>query len=253
MSAIGYSTTIGVSGDMLRVTLGPRALALVNRFRYLKANFRSTGSRISMTTDSSSLSTTAWFLREIDPVPRSPEAENRIPSLVQVIVQVSPSTARSRMMRWNSAEGMRMVQLYSVSGMPRCSDSMSISFSSNSETRSCRALSNVMERESVSSAALSVTTSSLPAHLRILEKLGVFRPREVALSQRYSEKPSARIISAHRETWEESMACMEMPFSVQSRLASTTNSRMASMIFLSVAPCIIFASNIFYSLKKKLN
>lgn len=34
------------------------------------------------------------------------------------------------MMRWNSAEGIWMVHLYSVSGMPSCSLSMSMSLSS---------------------------------------------------------------------------------------------------------------------------
>ena len=38
---------------------------------------------------------------------------------------------------WNSAAGSLTLHLYSVSGMPKCSDSMSINFSSNSDTRSC--------------------------------------------------------------------------------------------------------------------
>merc|ERR1711935_1043165 len=40
---------------------------------------------------------------------------------------------RSRQIRANSALGILTVAAYSVSGMPRCSESMSISFSSKSE------------------------------------------------------------------------------------------------------------------------
>jgi hypothetical protein len=40
------------------------------------------------------------------------------------------------MILWNSAAGSLTLHLYSVSGMPKCSDSISISFNSNSDTRS---------------------------------------------------------------------------------------------------------------------
>lgn len=49
---------------------------------------------------------------------------------------VSPMDERSLQMRWNSPEFILMVAEYSVSGMPRCSLSMSMSLSSNSEMRS---------------------------------------------------------------------------------------------------------------------
>lgn len=52
---------------------------------------------------------------------------------------VSPIEERSLQMRWNSAELILMVAAYSVSGMPRCSLSMSMSLSSNSEILSCSA------------------------------------------------------------------------------------------------------------------
>ena len=70
------------------------------------------------------------------PLPPSPDTENVTPSLVALMAQVSPMVDRSRMMRWNSPEDMRTVAMYSVSGMPRCSLSMSISFMLNSEMRS---------------------------------------------------------------------------------------------------------------------
>lgn len=43
---------------------------------------------------------------------------------------------RSRTMRWNSEAGISIVLAYSVSGMLKCSPSMSMSFISNSEMRS---------------------------------------------------------------------------------------------------------------------
>ena len=46
-------------------------------------------------------------------------------------------------MRWNSLDGIRTVAVYSVSGMPSCSLSMSISFSSKSLMRSWFSLSNM--------------------------------------------------------------------------------------------------------------
>lgn len=46
-------------------------------------------------------------------------------------------------MRWNSCAGIRTVAVYSVSGMPSCSLSMSISFSSKSLMRSWFSLSNM--------------------------------------------------------------------------------------------------------------
>ena len=45
---------------------------------------------------------------------------------------VSPMLVRSLQMRMNSEEGILTTAEYSVSGMPRCSLSMSISFSSKS-------------------------------------------------------------------------------------------------------------------------
>ena len=54
-----------------------------------------------------------------------------VPSLDARISHVSPSTARSRQMRWNSDDGILMTHEYSSSGMFRASASRSISFISN--------------------------------------------------------------------------------------------------------------------------
>ena len=84
----GYSITTGMSGERDNVTVGPKAVAFVNKVKYRKAKFNSTGSCISMWTASSSLSTAVFFFNKIFPVPKSPLAENRIPSLVTAIVPI---------------------------------------------------------------------------------------------------------------------------------------------------------------------
>jgi len=147
------------------------------------AKLSSTGSCISMTTASSSLSTVVLCFKMMFPVPRSPDEENLIPSFVTLIEQVSPNTPRSRMMRWNSVEGRRTLHLYSVSGMPRCSESISMSLSSNSEIRSWLGDSKCRARLSVPSSDFNVTTSSFPAHFKIFPRLGVLTPRDTDLSQ----------------------------------------------------------------------
>ena len=97
--SIGYSTTIGISGDMDNVTVGPRLVALVNKFKYLKAKFNVTGSSIVITIASSSLSTAVFCFNIMLPVPKSPDAEKRIPSFDTAIVHASPNTLISLIMR----------------------------------------------------------------------------------------------------------------------------------------------------------
>ena len=53
---MGYSTRIGISGDILRMTVLPKLVALVKEDSCILERLRSTGSCISMFTDSSSLS-----------------------------------------------------------------------------------------------------------------------------------------------------------------------------------------------------
>ena len=122
-------------------------------------------------------------------------------------VQVSPRTAKSRQMRWNSDDGIFTVQAYVWSGTVKCSLSMSMSFMSNSDTRSWPEDSNMKVMRSEPSSVLNVTTSSLPAHLRILDREPRFKPRDTERSQRNLSKPSAFSFRETRETWDESMAC----------------------------------------------
>jgi hypothetical protein len=65
--------------------------------------------------------------------PISPVVANFTPSFDTEIVTVSPMELKSAQIRLNSDEGIFTVAAYSVSGMPRCSESMSISLSSKSE------------------------------------------------------------------------------------------------------------------------
>mmetsp|Transcript_24780 Transcript_24780/g.46604 ORF Transcript_24780/g.46604 Transcript_24780/m.46604 type:complete len:203 (-) Transcript_24780:19-627(-) len=199
---------------------------------------------MSMTTaSSSSLSTPLVDRTRTFPVPRSPVTENLTPSLVTAMVQVSPRTWRSVMMRLNSLEGMRMVVLYSVSGMPRWSASMSMSLSSKSLILSWFLLSNMRVKLSAESSALRVIMSVLSAHLRIFPRFWELKPREMLRSQRKWSKPSERRATAQRDTWEESMAWMERPSSLQSMLASVTRSLRASRSFLRIDPLVRRASN----------
>ena len=62
-------------------------------------------------------------------------------------------------MRWNSADGIFTTALYSVSGMPRCSLSMSISLSSKSEILSWFGDSNMNVAVSGVSSDLTVMNS----------------------------------------------------------------------------------------------
>ena len=55
--------------------------------------------------------TDSFGLMVMLPEPISPETENLTPSLVTEMVTVSPRMARSRQMRWNSAEGIWTVHL----------------------------------------------------------------------------------------------------------------------------------------------
>lgn len=70
-----YSTTSGVSGERLKVTDGDKVEALLNKFKYLRAKERQTGSSTSSTVLSSFLSD-SLCLRVEQPFPISPLTEN---------------------------------------------------------------------------------------------------------------------------------------------------------------------------------
>ena len=82
------------------------------------------------------------------------------------IEHVSPRAPTSVTTFLNSSDGILTQHEYSWSGMPKCSDSMSMSLSSNSDTRLASDDSNVIDSESDSAAEDRVTESSLPIDLR---------------------------------------------------------------------------------------
>ena len=140
----------------------------------------------------------------------------------------SDSALKSLQMRWNSAEGIEMVAAYSVSGMPRCSWSMSMSLMSYSLILSDPLLSNTRLTTSGASSALSVRRSSLCAARSTFVREPRLIPRAMLRSQRKGLKASDLSSIETRATWELSMACSAIPESLQSKLQSWTRSLMAS-------------------------
>lgn len=165
--------------------------------------------------------------------------------------QVSPMVARSLQILWNSPAGMVTLALYSVSGMARCSPSMSISLSSkvalsplSLESAPVAGSLKAMVTLSPSSCAESVTASFDWLHLRILLRFCRERPKNRFLSQRYSSNISLPIFREIKLTWLLSMAWSLRPSSLHSRLASLTNSFIASTSFFSRWPWERRASNL---------
>src|SRR5690606_23513037 len=144
----------------------------------------------------------------------------------------------------NSAEGMETVAPYSVSGMPRCSWSMSMSLRSYSLMRSLSLLSKTRLSTSGASSALRVGRSSFWAARRTLVREMRLTPRAMFLSQRQGEKASVLSIMDTRATWLLSMAWRAMPESLQSKLQSWTRSLMAPTTFFRTAACSSRASSI---------
>ena len=107
---------------MFRETEADRPPALENKLRYLAAKLRQTGSSTSRTTDYPSFPLSFWERVEL-PVPISPVIENLIWSLLVSILMVSEREPYSRQMRLNSFDGRVQMELNSVSGLPKVSES----------------------------------------------------------------------------------------------------------------------------------
>lgn len=104
-----------------------------------------------------------------------------------------------------------------------------------------------LREEGSSSSVWRVIESSLPAHLRILERFSIERPRVIGLSHLYSLKPFSFNLRETKATWAESIACMERPLVLASILTDLTKSLIASTIFLKTTPYCNLASNILAS------
>lgn len=140
----------------------------------------------------------------------------------------SESAIKSMQILLNSADGMETVAEYSVSGIPRCSWSMSINLRSYSLNLSLSLLSKTRFNTSGASSALMVRMSSFCAARRTLVKDVRLTPSAMLRSHRYGEKPSALSIMDTSATCELSMAWRAIPESLQSKLQSCTRSLMAS-------------------------
>lgn len=140
----------------------------------------------------------------------------------------SERAIKSLQIFWNSADGIEIVAEYSVSGIPKCSWSMSMSLISYSLNLSLSLLSNTKFTTSGASSAFKVRTSSFCAHRNTFMSELRLIPRAMLRSQRKGEKDSALSIIETRATWELSIAWSAIPESLQSKLQSCTRSLMAS-------------------------
>ena len=103
----------------------------MKEFKYRSAKVKLTGSASSMEImfSFSSEALAAHDVRITD-VTRGGKLGRPLVTLMDTAV---PMVAKSLQMRWNSTDGILMVTAYSVSGIPKCSLSMSMSFNSEVE------------------------------------------------------------------------------------------------------------------------
>lgn len=134
-----YITINGVSLDMFKVTWPERHPALENKFKYLEAKLRETGSSTSNTTDSFSFSASCWLKMAL-PVPISPVIPNLMFYFVVSIFMDSDKFTNYLHILENSPEGMVQIDVNSVSGIPIPSESIVIRDKLNSEIFSAPAI-----------------------------------------------------------------------------------------------------------------
>ncbi len=121
----------GVSLDIFKVTWFESPAAFENRFKYLAAKLKETGSSTSRATWLSS-PVSLWF-KTAFPVPISPVIENLMHYLLVSIFIVSESPPNYRQILLNSVEGMVQTELNSVSGIPKLYESKFMRDRLNSE------------------------------------------------------------------------------------------------------------------------
>jgi len=121
----------GVSLDIFKVTWFESPAAFENRFKYLAAKLKETGSSTSRATWLSS-PVSLWFNTAF-PVTISPVIENLMHYLLVSIFIVSESPPNYRQILLNSVEGMVQTELNSVSGIPKLYESKFMRDRLNSE------------------------------------------------------------------------------------------------------------------------
>ena len=127
-----YSTISGASVDILSETALESPPAFENKFKYLAAKLKLTGSSMSKITFSVSLPESFCERTEF-PVPIYPVIENLIWSLLVSILIVSDNEPYSLQILLNSLDGKETIDANSVSGMPKVSESRFIRDKLNSD------------------------------------------------------------------------------------------------------------------------
>ena len=133
---------------------------------------------------------------------------------------------------------------YSVSGIPNYSESRCKRFKLNSENLSPFWFSNKKRIVAGSSSHYMVKLSSLEPHFTILTRFSMEIPRDIGRSQRKEAKPDSWRKKDTKATCDESMACMERPVLLTSKLTDLTRSFRDSIIFRKTCPSYNLASNI---------
>ena len=124
------------------------------------------------------------------PEPAAPSTESWTWSLLVLIVRPSESCWSSLQILVNSPELMVMIEVYSVSGMLRCSTSRVMRLRANSVVLPVFWFSNLIFRVLGSWSAWRVIESYGSASFITLHKLAMLMPRTTGWSHLYSSKPS---------------------------------------------------------------
>jgi hypothetical protein len=170
-----YSTIKGVSLDRFKVTCEERLAALENKFKYLAAKLKQTGSSTNRITESSF--PVSFSFNTALPVPISPVIENFICYLLVYILIVSDRPPNSRQILLNSLDGIVQTEVKVVSGIPKFYESKFINERLNSDILSPLFDSNLNFKVDGSSSHCKVMLSSFPAIFNILATFYIPNPR----------------------------------------------------------------------------
>merc|ERR1719384_443464 len=179
----------------------------------------------------------------MSPAPISPLTLNLTPCFVAEMVTVSPMADRSRQMRWNSVAGISMTVSYSVSGIPSCSWSMSLSLSSKLLYLFWSIDSKMKLTTSPSLWAWMLSESLLVMHFRILLSAENWMPRHCSLSHRYCSNPLSVSCIDTNDTCELSMPWNAIILPSTMKLPCSTNSDRADTILRNNSPFANVHSN----------
>lgn len=127
-----YITINGVSFDMFNTTWVESPPAFENKFKYLEAKLRDTGSSTSKRIESFSFPVSCWLKVEF-PLPISPLIENLMFYLLVSMRIDSERPTNYLQILVNSLEGMVQIEVNYVSGIPKFYESIVIRERLNSD------------------------------------------------------------------------------------------------------------------------